>query len=119
MVINIALTNLKDIGTTLNLFSYWHRTYIKVMPNPMPKEASEEKVWRIYQELAMTLVKQTKKLHYCFQMVNNNFVTTVNTKDNMGNYVLMSRSAGIHSEVLSGGILRLTEYYAPEGTQMP
>ncbi len=54
---------LRDIETTLNLCGDRYRAGIKVMPKSTLAEANEKKDWHIYQDFAMTLVKQAQKLY--------------------------------------------------------
>lgn len=54
---------LRDIETTLNLCGDLYRSGIKVMPKSTLAEANEKKDWRIYQDFAMTLVKEATALY--------------------------------------------------------
>ena len=54
---------LRDIETTLNLCGDRYRAGIKVMPKSTLAEANEKKDWRIYQDFAMTLVKEATSLY--------------------------------------------------------
>ena len=56
-------SGLRDIETTLNLCGDLCRSGIKVMPKSTLAEASEKKDWRIYQDFAITLVKETTALY--------------------------------------------------------
>ena len=49
---------LRDIETTLNLCGDLYRSGIKAIPRSTLAEANEKKDWRIYQDFAMTLVKE-------------------------------------------------------------
>ena len=54
---------LRDIETTLNLCGDLYRSGLKVMPRSTLAEANEKKDWRIYQDFAMTLVKEATALY--------------------------------------------------------
>ena len=54
---------LRDIETTLNLCGDIYRSGIKAMPRSTLAEANERKDWRIYQDFAMTLVKEATALY--------------------------------------------------------
>ena len=54
---------LRDIETTLNLCGDLYRSGIKVMPRSTLAEVNEKKDWRIYQDFAMTLVKEATALY--------------------------------------------------------
>ena len=56
-------SGLRDIETTLNLCGDLYRSGIKVMPKSTLAEANEKKDWRIYQDFAMTLVKEATALY--------------------------------------------------------
>lgn len=56
-------SGLRDIETTLNLCGDLYRSGIKVMPKSTLAEANEKKDWRIYQDFAMTLVKEATLLY--------------------------------------------------------
>ncbi len=56
-------SGLRDIETTLNLCGDLYRSGIKVMPKSTLVEANEKKDWRIYQDFAMTLVKEATELY--------------------------------------------------------
>ena len=56
-------SGLRDIETTLNLCGDLYRSGIKVMPKSTLAEANEKKDWRIYQDFAMTLVKEAIALY--------------------------------------------------------
>ena len=56
-------TGLRDIETTLNLCGDLYRSGIKTMPKSTLAEANEKKDWRIYQDFAMTLVKEATALY--------------------------------------------------------
>lgn len=90
---------LRDIETTLNLCGDLYRSGLKVMPRSTLAEANEKKDWRIYQDFAMTLVKEATALYKYFQMKGAYFVTRA--KDNMSYEVIESRPVSIGSGVLS------------------
>ena len=54
---------LRDIETTLNLCGDLYRSGIKAIPRSTLAEANEKKDWRIYQDFAMTLVKEATMLY--------------------------------------------------------
>lgn len=54
---------LRDIETTLNLSGDLYRSGLKVMPRSTLAEANGKKDWRIYQDFAMTLVKESTALY--------------------------------------------------------
>ena len=54
---------LRDIETTLNLCGDLYRSGIKAMPRSTLAEANEKKDWHIYQDFAMTLVKEVISLY--------------------------------------------------------
>ena len=54
---------LRDIETTLNLCGDLYRSGSKVMPQSTLAEANEKKDWHIYQDFAMTLVKEATALY--------------------------------------------------------
>ena len=56
-------SGLRDIETTLNLCGDLYRSGIKVMPKSTLAEANEKKDWHIYQDFAMTLVKESTALY--------------------------------------------------------
>ena len=56
-------SGLRYIETTLNLCGDLYRSGIKVMPKSTLAEANEKKDWRIYQDFAMTLVKEATALY--------------------------------------------------------
>ena len=56
-------SGLRDIETTLNLCGDLYRSGIKVMPKSTLAEANEKKDWRIYQDFAMTFVKEAIALY--------------------------------------------------------
>ena len=56
-------SGLRDIETTLNLCGDLCRSGIKVMPKSTLTEANEKKDWRIYQDFAMTFVKEATALY--------------------------------------------------------
>ena len=56
-------SGLRDIETTLNLCGDLYRFGIKVMHKYTLAEANEKKDWRIYQDFAMTLVKEATVLY--------------------------------------------------------
>ena len=56
-------SGLRDIETTLNLCGDLYRSGIKVMHKSTLAEANEKKDWRIYQDFAMTLVKEAIVLY--------------------------------------------------------
>ena len=67
MVMSVAQftdrAGLRDIETTLNLCGDLYRSGIKVMPRSTLAEVNEKKDWRIYQDFAMTLVKEATELY--------------------------------------------------------
>ena len=67
MVMNFAQftdrSSLRDIETTLNLCGDLYRFGIKTMPKSTLAEANEKKDWRIFQDFAMTLVKEATALY--------------------------------------------------------
>lgn len=67
MVMNLAQftdrSSLRDIETTLSLCGDLYIAGIKVMSKSMFAETDEKKDWRIYQDFAMTLVKETTVLY--------------------------------------------------------
>lgn len=56
-------SGLRDIETTLNLSRDLYRSDIRVTPKSTLAEANEKKDWRIYQDFAMTLVKEATVLY--------------------------------------------------------
>ena len=56
-------SGLRDIETTLNLCGDLYRSGIKAMPHSTLAEANEKKDWHIYQDFAMTLVKEATALY--------------------------------------------------------
>lgn len=54
---------LRDIETTPNLCGDLYRSGIKAMPRSTLAEANEKKDWHIYQDFAMTLVKEATALY--------------------------------------------------------
>ena len=54
---------LRDIETTLNLCGDLYRSGINMMPKSTLAEANKKKDWRIYQDFAMTLVKEATALY--------------------------------------------------------
>ncbi len=54
---------LRDIEPTLNLCGDLYRSGIKAIPRSTLAEANEKKDWRIYQDFAMTLVKEATMLY--------------------------------------------------------
>lgn len=54
---------LRYIETTLNLCGNLYRSGIKAIPRSTLAEANEKKDWRIYQDFAMTLVKEATMLY--------------------------------------------------------
>jgi hypothetical protein len=56
-------SGLRDIETTLNLCGNLYRSGIKIMPRSTLAEANEKKDWHIYQDFAMTLVKEATSLY--------------------------------------------------------
>lgn len=59
----IYRSDMRDIETTLNLCGDLYRSSIKVMPKSTLAEVNEKKDWRIYQDFAMTLVKEVTSLY--------------------------------------------------------
>ena len=54
---------MRDIETTLNLCGDLYRSGIKVVPRFTLAETNEKKDWRIYQDFAMTLVREATSLY--------------------------------------------------------
>lgn len=54
---------LRDIETTLNLCGDLYRSGIKAIPRSTLAEANEKEDWRIYQDIAMTLVNEATMLY--------------------------------------------------------
>ena len=56
-------SGLRDIETTLNLCGDLYRSGIKVMPKSTLPEPNDKKEWSVYQDFAMTVVKEATALY--------------------------------------------------------
>lgn len=114
-------SGLRDIETTLNLCSRdLYRSSIKVTPKSTLAKANEKKDWRIYQDFAQVLIRQTKeaykgqklrfgKFDSLFQHfhLNNAFFVT-RAKENMLYEVIDSREVDQSAGLFSDETIKLT-----------